>query len=223
MPPLAQPAPLRHFTPIVPSQNSDPELVPLTPNLSIWHAYDPSVKAELFAAAFATNGSRYLVDPIPLPEPEFRKLKAAGPINGIIVTNANHQRAAADFSKGLSVPVFAHRNTLGEINGLKTLDALTLHSPENLEITEIEGAVAGEIAIYLPGDGGTLIIGDALINFEPYGFTFLPRKYCLDQKQMRRSLRKLLSLSFKRMVFAHGTPILSSASDRLRQLLETDS
>jgi len=207
----------------VPSQNSPPEFSELTPNVWIWHRYDPSVKAELFATAFAANGGVYLVDPIPLPEPEFRKLEDAGPIHGIIVTNANHERAAHDYSGRLSAPVYAHPNAFREIHASNKLDALTLHSPRKLEIIEIDGAVGGEIAIHLPGDGGTLIVGDALINFEPYGFTFLPRKYCLDQKQMRRSLRKLLSLSFKRLIFAHGTPIISGASGRLRQLLETDS
>jgi Metallo-beta-lactamase superfamily len=207
----------------VPSQNSPPEFTELAPDLWIWHGYDPSVKAELFATAFAASGGVYLVDPIPLPEPEFRKVEEAGRVHGIIVTNANHERAAHDYSNRLSAPVYAHRNAFDEIDTSNKFDALTLHSRGNLEIIEIEGAVAGEIAIHLPVDGGTLIIGDALINFEPYHFTFLPRKYCLDQKQMRRSLRKLASLSFKRMLFAHGTPIVSGASGRLRQLLETDS
>lgn len=220
---MLNPRPSATLPPTVPSRNSDPELVELTPNLSIWHAYDPSVKAELFATAFAANRGLYLVDPIALPDSEFRKLKAAGPVNGVIVTNANHERRAGDFSNNLLVPVFVHRDALGEINVSKRLDVLTLNSHENFEIIEIEGAVAGEIAIHLPADGGTLIIGDALINFEPYGFTFLPRKYCLDQKQMRRSLRKLLLLPFKRIVFGHGMPILSAASDRLGRLLETDS
>lgn len=64
-----------------------------------------------------------------------------------------------------------------------------------------------------------MIIGDALINFEPYGFTFLPDKYCSDARELRASLRKLQSLSFERMLFAHGTPILANARERLTQLL----
>ena len=63
-----------------------------------------------------------------------------------------------------------------------------------------------------------VIIGDALINFETYGFTFLPGKYCSNEKEMRRSLRKLLDYKAERMLFAHGTPILSRASERLKSL-----
>jgi glyoxylase-like metal-dependent hydrolase (beta-lactamase superfamily II) len=83
----------------------------------------------------------------------------------------------------------------------------------------IEGAAAGEIALHYAPDSGTLIVGDALINFEPYGFTFLPGKYCSNEKEMRRSLQRLLGYEAERILFAHGTPILSGASDRLRELL----
>jgi len=39
---------------------------------------------------------------------------------------------------------------------------------------------------------------------------------------MRRSLHKLLSLSVERILFAHGIPIISGASTRLRQLFDVD-
>ena len=91
-----------------------------------------------------------------------------------------------------------------------------------LEVIEVEGAVAGEIAIYHPSNGGTLIVGDALINFEPYGFSFLPRKYCLNEKQMRSSLHQLLARPAERIFFAHGVPILSGATARLRHLSNAD-
>jgi glyoxylase-like metal-dependent hydrolase (beta-lactamase superfamily II) len=81
----------------------------------------------------------------------------------------------------------------------------------------------GEIALFHEPDGGTLIVGDALIHFEPYGFTFLPAKYCVDQKKMRRSLGKLRRCEADRILFAHGTPILSGAVDRLNALLDADS
>jgi glyoxylase-like metal-dependent hydrolase (beta-lactamase superfamily II) len=64
-----------------------------------------------------------------------------------------------------------------------------------------------------------VIVGDALINFEPHGFDLLPPKYCTNQKRMIRSLRRLLDLDFKRIFFAHGNPIVTRARDRLASLL----
>src|SRR5207247_4459970 len=86
----------------------------------------------------------------------------------------------------------------------------------------IEGAALGESALHLEKDDGTIIIGDALINFEPFGFSLLPPKYCSNQKLMRQSLRQLLDFKFERLLFAHGTPILSSARARLEALLAHD-
>jgi hypothetical protein len=64
-----------------------------------------------------------------------------------------------------------------------------------------------------------MVIGDALINFDPYGFALLPAKYCSNFKLMRRSLSKLLDYSFDQMFFAHGMPILAHARERLEFLL----
>jgi glyoxylase-like metal-dependent hydrolase (beta-lactamase superfamily II) len=84
---------------------------------------------------------------------------------------------------------------------------------------KIDGAADGEFALYQPDDGGALIVGDALINFEPHGFDLLPQKYCNNQKQMIRSLRRLLDLDFDRIFFAHGNPIVTRARERLALLL----
>jgi glyoxylase-like metal-dependent hydrolase (beta-lactamase superfamily II) len=198
-----------------------PEFDRLRPGLWTWHAFDQSVKAELFSTALATDRRIYIVDPIPLAEPNLGQLNRAGEIAGVIVTNANHQRSALEYSDRFSVPVFAHPDTLTAIKPARSGDFSAVTFQADFEVIEIEGGVLGEISLYHSANGGTLIVGDALINFDPYGFTFLPRKYCRDQKQMRRSLGKLLSLSIDRMLFAHGTPILSKAADRLRDLLES--
>ena len=97
------------------------------------------------------------------------------------------------------------------------------HSLAQLLHHRRKGRVAGEVALYDPLNGGTFIVGDALINFEPSGFTVLPRKYCLNQRQLRQSLWERLTRPAERMLFAHGTPILSGANAHLRRLLESDS
>src|SRR5205085_11128967 len=91
-----------------------------------------------------------------------------------------------------------------------------------LEVLKVEGAVDGEIALYQASNGGTLIVGDALINLEPYGFGLLPRKYCLNEKLIRSSLCELLARPAERMLFAHGMPVVSGATARLRRLLDPD-
>jgi metallo-beta-lactamase superfamily protein len=194
----------------------------ITPNIVVWHGYDSAVKAELYSTYLITPSGSYLIDPISLRSEALDKLVGSGCVAGIIVTNGNHYRETASFAAAFSAPVFGHGEVFHHkppresriINGDKICDGLT--------VIGIGGAAWGEIALHYAPDGETLMVGDALINFRPYGFTFLPGKYCSNEKEMRRSLRRLLDYKAERILFAHGTPILSGASDRLKSLLGAD-
>jgi hypothetical protein len=191
----------------------------VTEAVALWHQYDPASKTELFSTAIETPDGVLLVDPIPLAAPAESALLAGRTAAGIVVTNDNHWRASEELAGKFGVPLFAHSSTPNEAG-------LSFHSLSGgdrilnaLEIVAIEGAAPGEIALYSSAEDGTLIVGDALIHFDPYGFTFLPPKYCTDHKKMRKSLRDLLIYKVKRLLFAHGMPIISHSEDRLRQLL----
>jgi Metallo-beta-lactamase superfamily len=199
-----------------------PDFDRITSNIAIWHEYDPAVKADLYSMCLVTTNDTYLIDPIPLQREALDQLIGPSRVAGIVVTNANHRRASGGFAEQFAVPIVAHPDSFPDEQPKrlrKIADGETIC--DELRVIGIEGAVPGEIALYHASNGGTFIIGDALINFEPYGFTFLPAKYCSNHKQMRRSLRKLLDCKAERMLFAHGTPILSRTSERLRGLLES--
>ena len=178
------------------------ELEPVAPGIVLWRAYDPSIKTELFSTGLSTPSGTFLIDPILLAPAEVSRLSD---VTGIVVTNENHERAATAYADQFRVPVYSAAST---------------SLPEGLTVIPIEGAAPAEIAVLSTIAGGVMVIGDALINFEPYGFTFLPAKYCTDSKLMRRSLAKLLDHPFERMLFAHGTPIQSHAHQRLETLLK---
>ena len=194
------------------------------PGLFFWQYYDSKIKADLCSSAILASGKIYLVDPILLDASQLDRLRKKAPPAGIIVTNANHARACDYYSKELSVPILAQRATFKGKNPLQFVEISGGRKicPE-LEVIAVEGAVAGEVALYDPLNGGTFIVGDALINFEPSGFTVLPRKYCLNERQLRQSLWERVIRPAERMLFAHGTPILSGANAHLRRLLESDS
>jgi hypothetical protein len=196
----------------------------ITSDIAIWHGYDPAVKAELFSTVLGTLDGSYLFDPILLQHEALDEMAGSVPIAGIVVTNSNHHRASAYFAKQFSVSIIARADTFSDAQPRqlrKVVDGDEIC--DGLRVISIEGAPPGEIVLHYTDYGGTLIVGDALINFEPYGFAFLPAKYCSSQKQLRRSLRKLLDYKAKRMFFAHGTPILTDASERLQHLLDSQS
>jgi len=196
------------------------EVEPIAPGIGLWRFYDPSVKADLFSTAVETASGTYVVDSIPLAPDALASLTFRGKIAGIIVTNENHERAAAQFAEKFKVPIYLDAALA---SGTKLPGVVPIQEnsfPAEWTAVAIEGGPAGEIAIHFAASDGTMVIGDALINFEPYGFALLPAKYCSNFKQMRRSLSKLLDYSFERMLFAHGMPILSHARERLELLLK---
>ena len=190
----------------------------ISPELAIWHRYDPHVKAELFSSAVGCAAGVFLVDPIELGAKVADSEFSTNEVVGIMVTNENHERASAAIREQFAVPIYA--DVAAGIAGARSI--VQGISPD-LDFISVPGAPSGEFALHCSREGGTLIIGDALINFGSSGFAFLPAKYCEDAKLMRRSLRKLLDYEFKRILFAHGSPICSNARERLAALFTTDA
>jgi hypothetical protein len=187
----------------------------------IWHRYEPAVKADLFSTALRLGGGIVLVDPIsPLPA----ELEGAFmPVAAVLVTNGNHARDAQAFGTPLAAPIYAHSAAHDELGIAHVRDISTAAGSKGVTIIPVDGAAAGEVALHTAAGGGTLVVGDALINMGSYGFTFLPAKYCTNPKLMRKSLRALLDLQFERILFAHGEPIMTDARKRLVSLLESGS
>ena len=182
---------------------------------AVWYTYDPTVKADLFSTALSARNELTVVDPIALPAPYRAELDSFGRVAIIVVTNANHLRDTLNFS--YSASIFAPSELNDELTHNHALSDGLQVGP--FRAIKIDGAADGEFALYHPDDGGTLIVGDALINFEPHGFDLLPQKYCTNHKRMIRSLRHLLDFDFNRLFFAHGNPIVTRARERLASLL----
>ena len=190
------------------------EFQPLTKSVAIWHALDPAIRTELFSTAVRTEQGVIAIDPIPLTKAAQLEFESFGRASAIAVTNCNHERAARDFAKRYSAPIFAPKE-LGDGHAPSELSPLY-----SLDVIVVDGAAPGEFALHDTRDSGTLIVGDALINFDPYGFALLPEKYCINRKRMIGSLRRLLDLEFVRLLFAHGTPVTTRAKLRLELLLK---
>jgi len=200
-----------------------PEFHLVTPRFAFWNTYDPASKSELFSTAAADDTGRILlVDPIPLAAEARADLLRLGTVQAIAVTNANHWRAAAQFSADFNAPIFANNSPTPEISSPVEPASRLEEIFAGLVIIPIEGAVSGEIALHFPQDDGTLVVGDSLIHFDPYGLALLPKKYCSNQPEMRRSLGQLLAPKSSRIFFAHGLPILNQVTPRLESLLNNE-
>lgn len=196
------------------------EVDEVSPGIFVWQAYDSKIRADLSSTALVTDAGAYFVDPIPLASDGLLIHHALRNVAGVVVTNINHARAAAELAEAFTIPVYLHDALRGDppLSHATWVQDREMFAP-GLTAVAIDGGPAGEMAVHYNDNGGTMIVGDALINFEPHGFGLLPVKYCLDPKRMRQSLEKLLDYAFERMLFAHGTPILSGARSRVEQVM----
>ncbi len=194
------------------------------PRLSIlatWDAHSFESKVDCHSSALGVDGQLYFVDPIPLRRELLAELAQTAAPAAVLLTSGNHARAAELYKKQLAIPIYAHANAREEL-GID-LDGEFLHTStaelNAFEVVALPGAAAGEVAIFTPLDGGIMVVGDALINLPPGGLSLLPEKYCSDARELRRSLAGLLDYAFEKMLFAHGTPIVSGARGKLEALL----
>ena len=188
-----------------------------SPGLFFWQAYDPLSRVDLTTTALATTHGFILIDPIPLTPPLLAELFHAQPPIAIVLTNGNHSRAAAEYRRQFSLPIFAHPDAHPHlefpVDHLLT-DAEVLW--DSLTIITLPGAAPGEVAILSPHG---LHLGDALIHLPSTGLAILPDQYCENASTLRSSLEKLLRFSFEILTFAHGPPILIQPRNRLAHLL----
>lgn len=197
--------------------------------LACWEIYDPANKVQLYASAVRVGRRLFFIDPIPLEEDALDTLTEDAVPAGIVLTNANHARAAAAFRRQYELPVWMHEAAEAAV-GLTADETIPAGGGTVfdgvLEAIPLPGAAAGEIALYREArasseGGGVMIVGDALVNPPTHGFSVLPDKYCADPKALRRALAGLLDWEFDILLFAHGEPILRDARERLAAMLGT--
>lgn len=195
------------------------ELREITKGLWGWHAFDESVRTDLFSTAIQAEEGLIVIDPILLETDHMNRLRRLGVVSAIVLTNGNHSRASAVFREALSAPVFAHPDAVGELtNPVDGTLRVSRKIGGNFEVLELPGGGEGEIALL--GSTGSLHFGDAMIRTEKNGIEILPEKYCEDFSLLKTSLRTLKSKAVSLVTFAHGHPLLESAQEVLQAALD---
>ncbi|MEO8354137.1 MAG: hypothetical protein ABI680_20605, partial [Chthoniobacteraceae bacterium] len=85
------------------------------PAVAVWQAYEPAVKCDLSSTALRLGGRLILIDPIPLAGDALTELTRDARPALIILTNGNHERAAAAFRARWNIPIAAHQDALTEL------------------------------------------------------------------------------------------------------------
>lgn len=189
----------------------------ILPGIFRWEVFSTEHKVELTSHAVRLGPYLYIFDPIPLKEPGFSRLLAGAKPVGIVLTNDNHERDAANWRQRLQTPIWA------SVECRLSIPLVYRFMPSirqwfDWELHRISGGSNGEIGFYHKRSG-LMVTGDALTNLPKYGLNILTEKYCADQQTLRHNLKHLALAGFEKLLLSHGNPLLEKASSKVEGVL----
>lgn len=89
-----------------------------------------------------------------------------------------------------------------------------------MQIIGTPGHTAGHVSVYDP-NASLLVAGDALVGGEGGGVAGPPARFTDDTAAANESIQKLATLNYETLVFGHGEPIETGASNAVAELAAT--
>lgn len=188
----------------------------------MWSVFSEEKDLDFNGYLIQTNNDRSLiVDPpcagpdvlngfTPLPKAEF-----------IFLTNADHQRAAADFRERFQLPIYVHEADAPLLSLKPDFTVQDGHEFSNgWRVIHLPNQkTPGEAALYHPQQQ-TLILGDALIGKPFQQLSLLPPEKYRDRHAALSVLHERLSgLNVQVLLVGDGDPILLDAGSILKDAL----
>ena len=169
-------------------------------------------------------GGNVCIDPVEPSDDDLAEMARQG-VARILITNRNHSRAANKIRLRTGARTAIHPadapHALKE--GAELDDELKIGEKAGpFIVIGAPGKSLGEIVLYWP-ERKILLVGDAVIGDPPGKCKLLPDRVVDDPPRLRETARGLLAIDFDTLLVGDGVPMLSSAKERLRELVETFS
>jgi glyoxylase-like metal-dependent hydrolase (beta-lactamase superfamily II) len=176
-----------------------------------------------FNGHFIRHAGRNLcVDPVEPSEEDLAELARQG-VARILITNRNHSRAANKIRARTGARTAIHPADAPHARkeGAELDDELNPGDKAGpFVVIDSPGKSLGEVVLHWP-ERRILLVGDAVVGDPPGRCKLLPDKVVDDPPRLRDSARGLLALDFDVLLVGDGVPILQSAKERLRELVDT--
>ncbi|MGH7851804.1 MAG: MBL fold metallo-hydrolase [Candidatus Binatia bacterium] len=162
------------------------------------------------------------VDPVEPSDEDLAELARQG-VARILITNRNHSRAANKIRARTGARTAIHPADAphARSEGAELDDELKVGDKVGpFVVVGAPGKSLGEVVLHWP-ERKILLVGDAVVGDPPGKCKFLPDKVVDDPARLRESARALLALDFDTLLVGDGVPILQSAKERVRELVQT--
>lgn len=191
-----------------------------------WSRYQSDRKIDFNGFFVADPAGGVLVDPMPLEPSELDELRDLGGARTIIVTNADHLRAAVELKAECGARLAAPECERERLEGVPVDDWFTNADdlgPGFSERWEIHWLLGGkwprEAAVYLKPQR-TWIFGDAVRSHESGRLRLLPDPKIADRDALERSIRVLGGRDVQAVLLGDGDCIFNGAREALDAFCE---
>ena len=195
---------------------------PILPGIATWSWFSEEKQLNFNGHLLDVGEHRILVDPPPLSDDDLSKLRLAGQVDYILLTNRDHERECATYQEMLQARVYVPQADAPEMSVTpdKTfVDGELL--PGGIWVIHLSNQKStGESALFLQQGRGILIVGDALLGKPEGSVSMLPAEKYADPAKAREGLRRLLKYEFDSLLVGDGTSILAGAKAVVAQALE---
>jgi uncharacterized cupin superfamily protein len=193
----------------------------IVPGVATWSRWQAD-RAMFFNAWFVEGrGGNMVVDPLEPDADDLAYVDERG-LGAVVVTNRDHERAAATFVARYGVPVFAALPDAAEL----TVEARVVADGDKLfgwRVMTFAGLkTPGEFAL-VAYDLHAAITGDALWGVPAGALTLMPDAKLADPALAALSLRRLLAADVRHVLVGDGTPVYERAADALQAALDARS
>lgn len=187
----------------------------------MWSAWQPDRGMNFNSYAFERDGALVAVDPLPLDSEGMAALRGLGGVRTVVLTNRDHERAAASLRESFGARIVAHEPE-AQLFGVP-IDH-TFRDGEEIfpgayALALPHGKTPGEIALHFPAEHAALV-GDALIGAPAGTLALLPDEKLGDVRSFVFSLRRLWALRLRGLLLCDGQPLFSGADAAIGRLLE---
>ena len=195
----------------------------ILPGLFRWSVRDDrigGVSSDAYAVV-AEDGAVTLIDPLPIKEEALREL---GPVEAIVLTAGNHQRAAWHLRRVFGAPVWAPQQAYGLEDNADVTYGAGDTVPGGLVAYHTPGPAIAMYTLWLERPRSVVFISDLLTHDEPGTPRFVDSQYQDEPARTRSSIQRILDhLPVEVVCFAHGAPILHDGPSVLRRALAEDT
>jgi len=197
----------------------------ILPGIFHWTTYHEGIGQKVHSCFLSCADPPALIDPR-MPEEGLAWFNARPRPANALLTNRHHYRHSGRFEQAFGLKVWCHREGLHEFTAGEKIQPFAHGDelPGGILALPVGVLCPEETALFFPGCGGILAIGDAIVR-RGDDLGFVPDALMGDDPEgVKRGLKKVFSghldRDFDSLLFAHGRPWVGGAKEGLRRFLE---